>query len=252
MDALDLLVREPRTGPSSNRWPLKCRTCLRQKPPPVAIVAKSVLHVGQKARRLVARPCSRGCVKRSSGSRPMSSANMQKTIRSRNRATSCGRRPRSRIAWAMSAMRSARLVGDDFLRRAAGLEALAGRGRPARSYLEVARPAQVSSRVSRATSVGGVGEVGVDDDAVHVADDQQGRVLQRLAVLEELVVGRPEVLALPLVLPAEAVLLPDVRPALAAALLGRPLLEGEPLPRPVGVRWLLYAEQVTEIVEVRL
>ena len=38
-----------------------------------------------------------------------------------------------------------------------------------------------------------VDEVRVDDDAVGVADDQERRVLQRLAVLEELLVGRVEV-----------------------------------------------------------
>ena len=37
----------------------------------------------------------------------------------------------------------------------------------------------------------GVSEVRVDDDALKIADDQQRRVEQRLAVLEELLVGLP-------------------------------------------------------------
>ena len=49
-------------------------------------------------------------------------------------------------------------------------------------------------------------EVGADDVAVEIADDQQGRIEQRLAVAEQLLVGFVEVLLLALVFPAEAVL----------------------------------------------
>ena len=61
----------------------------------------------------------------------------------------------------------------------------------------------------------GAGEVGVDLDAVHVADDERGRVRQVLTVVEELAVGGGEVGAVPLVLPAEVPALPDIGPATA-------------------------------------
>src|SRR4051794_38371119 len=44
---------------------------------------------------------------RSLGNRPTSSANMQKTTRSRKRATACGSKRRSLICWAMLLSRSA-------------------------------------------------------------------------------------------------------------------------------------------------
>ena len=62
----------------------------------------------------------------------------------------------------------------------------------------------------------GAGEVGVDLDAVHVADDERGRVLEVLAVVEQLAVGGGEVGVRALVLPAEAAAPPDIGPALAA------------------------------------
>jgi hypothetical protein len=73
------------------------------------------------------------------------------------------------------------------------------------------------------------GEVGVDLDALHVGDDEEGRVLQRLPVEEELVVGLAEVGPRLLVLPAEEALFPHVGPALTGVVLVRPLLEGEAL-----------------------
>ena len=102
------------------------------------------------------------------------------------------------------------------------------------------------------TSVRCAGEVGVDHDAVHVADDQQRRVLQGLAVLEELLVGRVEVLVLALVLPGEVAPLPDVGPAVAAAVLRRALLEGERLPGGVDRRGLRVADELAQVEEVLL
>ena len=61
-----------------------------------------------------------------------------------------------------------------------------------------------------------------------------GRVQQGFTIPKELLVGVVQVFAFALVLPGEAVLLPDVRPALAAAMLGDALLEGEPFPLGVG------------------
>ena len=53
-------------------------------------------------------------------------------------------------------------------------------------------------------------EVGADDVAVEIADDQQRRIEQRFAVAEQLLVGFVEVLLLALVFPGEAALFPHV------------------------------------------
>ena len=76
----------------------------------------------------------------------------------------------------------------------------------------------------------GAVEVGADDVAVEVADDQQGRVEQGLAVAEELFIGVVEALFLALVFPAEEVLLPDIGEAalgVVGAGRGAVFLEGE-------------------------
>ena len=62
-------------------------------------------------------------------------------------------------------------------------------------------------------------------DAADVADDQQGRVFERLAVLQQLAVGFVQVGMLALVLPGEVTAVPDVRKAFAAAGLGGAGLE---------------------------
>ena len=84
-------------------------------------------------------------------------------------------------------------------------------------------------------------EVGVDLEAVEVADDQQRRVLEVLAVVQELLVGGLQVLVLALVLPGEVAALPDVGEAVPAAGLGDALLEGvrarrSDRPRPAWAR----------------
>jgi len=76
----------------------------------------------------------------------------------------------------------------------------------------------------------GTREVGADDDAVKVADHQQGRVGQRVAVEQELIVGRVEILVFALVFPAEKAFFPHVREAVAAAVLGDAFLETVVLP----------------------
>src|SRR6185503_4560213 len=82
------------------------------------------------------------------------------------------------------------------------------------------------------------GEVRMDDDAIHVANDEQGRVFKRLAVLQKLIISGVEVLMLPLVLPSEVSALPHISPALAAAVLVRAALESEPFAQRVNVRRL--------------
>ena len=60
------------------------------------------------------------------------------------------------------------------------------------------------------------GEVGVDFEAVEIADDEQRWVFEVLAVLEELLVGGDEVFVLAFVFPAEVLAHPDIGPAVAA------------------------------------
>jgi hypothetical protein len=92
----------------------------------------------------------------------------------------------------------------------------------------------------------------VDDDAVDVADDQQRRVFQRRRVQLQLLEGGLQVLPLALVLPAEAGAAPDVGPAVAAAGLGRAILEGEPLADRVGLGRRGLVEQPAQVDEMLL
>ena len=99
----------------------------------------------------------------------------------------------------------------------------------------------------------GAGEVGVDLDQVHIADDERGRVLEVLAVVEQLAVGGGEVGVRALVLPAEAAAPPDVGPALAAgAGPFRAGLEGIRLAAGVALVGRRHAEQAAEVDEVLL
>ncbi len=96
------------------------------------------------------------------------------------------------------------------------------------------------------------GEVGVDFEAVEVADDQQRRVFEVFAVLEELLVGGGEVFVLAFVFPAEVAAHPDVGPALAAVGFLDAALERVPRAFGVGGGRLGLAEQVAEVEEVLL
>ena len=72
----------------------------------------------------------------------------------------------------------------------------------------------------------GAGEVGMDLEALEVADDKQGRILEVVTVEQKLDVGAPEVAGLALVLPGEVAALPDVGEALTPGSLGDMPLEG--------------------------
>ena len=82
--------------------------------------------------------------------------------------------------------------------------------------------------------LGGAREVRVDLEAVHVADDQQRRVFQGLAVQLQLLVGGLEVLVLALVFPTEMIPHPDIGPALLVFAGLHPFLEGLPIAVGVG------------------
>jgi hypothetical protein len=97
-----------------------------------------------------------------------------------------------------------------------------------------------------------VGEVGSDDEALEIARHQERRILQGILVAQELVIGGVEVLPLPLVLPAEESLLPDVRESLATAVFRGPLFEAERGAGGVGLGGGGVIEQVAEVQEVLL
>lgn len=80
----------------------------------------------------------------------------------------------------------------------------------------------------------GVGEIGVDDDSVQVADDEEERVGERVAVEEELIICVVQILMLALVFPAEEILFPDIGEAIAAAVLFRALFKAEVFARGIG------------------
>jgi hypothetical protein len=97
-----------------------------------------------------------------------------------------------------------------------------------------------------------VGEVGPDLDRVEVGDDEERRVAEVLAVAEQLEVGGLEVLALAFVLPAEEVLLPDVREPVAAGGLGDGLLKSVRRAGWIRLVGRRLAEHLAEIDEVGL
>ena len=74
---------------------------------------------------------------------------------------------------------------------------------------------------------GFVGPARLDAEDVGVAGDMQRRIFERGRIVRQLFERLAEIALLLLVFPGEEALLPDVRPALAAANLGCALLEGE-------------------------
>ncbi|MDE0070733.1 MAG: hypothetical protein OXO48_13530 [Caldilineaceae bacterium] len=97
-----------------------------------------------------------------------------------------------------------------------------------------------------------VGPVGVDAEAHHVGDDEEGRVLEGEGVLAQLVEGGVEVFMRPFVFPGEAVALPYVSPAAAAAVLARTALEAVALAGGVVLGWRRLVEQAAEVDEMLL
>ena len=96
------------------------------------------------------------------------------------------------------------------------------------------------------------GPLRVHLEAFEVAHDEQGRLAQRLVVVEELLVGRPQVLALALVLPAEVVLEPHVGEAVARARALRAFLEGVEVAGGVDLVGGRLVDEAAEVEEVFL
>jgi hypothetical protein len=98
----------------------------------------------------------------------------------------------------------------------------------------------------------GAGEIGVDLKAVEIANDEQRRVLQALAVLEQLLISGLEVFVFALVFPAELALHPHVGPTFAAVTGLHALLEGVPQSARIDLRRLGLAEQLAQVEEMLL
>ena len=99
---------------------------------------------------------------------------------------------------------------------------------------------------------GGVVEIGVDADDVHVAHDQQRRIFKVGAVFEKLVIGGVEIFLFTLIFPAEEIFFPDIRPAVAAAVLGRAFFKSEGLAGRVSRSGLGMADEFAKIKEMLL
>ncbi len=95
-------------------------------------------------------------------------------------------------------------------------------------------------------------EVGMDFEAVEVADHEERRVFEVLAVLEELAVGGGEVFVFAFVFPAEVAAHPDVGPALASLGFADAAFEGVPGAFGVGGGRFGLAEEIAEVEEVLL
>ena len=179
----------------------------------------------------------------------MSSAKRQKMIPSRKCATVCASRPRDRIDCAICASFPA--AASVMMVRVTPGRSRAGSENSARSR-SMFCGVSISSSKDLVLGMGGVGEIGVDDDALDVADDQERRVLQRFSVLEELLIRLLQVSIGSLVLPAEEALLPDVGKPLAAGGLLNRLLEGKRLSRRIKVSGATMPQQIAKVEKMLL
>ena len=98
----------------------------------------------------------------------------------------------------------------------------------------------------------GVGEIGVDYDSVQVADDEEERVGERVAVQEKLVIGVVQILVLALVFPAEEILFPYIGEAIAAAVLFGALFKAKGFARGIGLGGRGVPEHPAQVQEMLL
>ena len=95
-------------------------------------------------------------------------------------------------------------------------------------------------------------EVGMDLEAVLIADNEQGRVFKVLAIAQKLAIGGSEVFVFSFVLPAEEAALPDVGEAFAVIDGRDGLLEQEAFADLVCGGGMRLAENVAQIDEMAL
>lgn len=109
-----------------------------------------------------------------------------------------------------------------------------------------------AGQVESVDALGGAGEVGVDFEAVEVADDQERWVFEVFTVLEQLFVGGGEVFVFAFVFPAEVIVHPDVGPAVAAVGFMDAAFESVPGAVGVGFGGFGLAEELAQVEEVLL
>src|SRR5437763_787690 len=97
-----------------------------------------------------------------------------------------------------------------------------------------------------------IGEIRVDTNFLHVRDDEQRRVLERIRILLQLRIRFNQVSALPLVFPCEAMPFPDIGKAGAVADLPSRFLEGVFGAMPIDVGRLRYSEEGAQIQKMFL
>src|SRR6185369_8619359 len=95
-------------------------------------------------------------------------------------------------------------------------------------------------------------EVCMDDDRLHVGNDQKGGIVQRDGIALELNERSIKIFVLALVLPGKATLFPDIGPSLATPHLAGTHFEGVPCSVRVGFDWCLLPDQGADIIEVGL
>ena len=97
-----------------------------------------------------------------------------------------------------------------------------------------------------------VGKIGVDPDLVHVRDNEQRRVLESVCVLLQLRIGFDQVTAFALVLPSEAMPLPNIGEADRVADFPGRFLEGVFGAMAINVGRLRYSEERAQIEKMFL
>lgn len=95
-------------------------------------------------------------------------------------------------------------------------------------------------------------EVGMDNELIHIADDEERRILQIVAVEEQLLVRCFQVFVLALVLPPEMLAHPDIGPAVPAFFLTDAPFKGVPGTLRISLGGLGLSQQFTQIKKVLL
>src|SRR3954451_13724878 len=98
----------------------------------------------------------------------------------------------------------------------------------------------------------GVGPVGMDAEAQHVADDQQRRITEGTRILLKLGERRAQVAVGLFVLPGEMLFLPDIRPTGGSGRFDGPLLEGVPCAGRVRIARYGFVQEMAEVNELAL
>ena len=95
-------------------------------------------------------------------------------------------------------------------------------------------------------------EVSMDHKAIHVANNQQRRILKSFAIQQELIVSCVKILMFALILPSKETPLPHISPTLAAAMFCCAFFESEAFACRVCFCGCRMIEHATEIEKMLL